>query len=164
MTSLVSLSRCLDCTTKTTLLTRGLDETGYAKSPKRVVAANMFSLTILVTLAAILGVVVTSAAEKIYGVKSFNPLTVRLPCRPRVRSRADPFDIQVSSLMDNRAAQFFSALMWALAAMVTNISANSTAVGNDLMVIFPRWISIRRGQYLCALLGTLLLLQVSSDG
>lgn len=56
--------------------------------------------------------------------------------------------------MESRAAQFFSALMWALAALVTNISANSTAVGNDLMVILPRWISIRRGQYLCAIIAT----------
>ncbi|GAA5924324.1 uncharacterized protein JCM15063_005602 [Sporobolomyces koalae] len=120
---------------KATLALNICDFTRYAKSPKHVVWANMFSLTILVTLAAILGVVVTSAAEVIYGVKTWNPL-------------------QVSSLMGSRAAQFFSALMWSLAALVTNISANSTAVGNDLMVIFPRWISIRRGQYLCALVAT----------
>lgn len=36
----------------------------------------MFSLTILVTLAAALGVVVTSAAEVIYGKKTWNPLEV----------------------------------------------------------------------------------------
>jgi len=37
----------------------------------------MFSLTILVTLAALLGVVVTSAAQTIYGVSTWNPLQVR---------------------------------------------------------------------------------------
>ncbi|GAA5960319.1 hypothetical protein JCM3765_007472 [Sporobolomyces pararoseus] len=120
---------------KATLALNLADFTRYAKSPRNVVVSNIFSLTILVTLAAILGVVVTSAAEEIYGVSTWNPL-------------------QVSSLMGNRAAQFFSALMWALAALVTNISANSTAVGNDLMVIFPRWISIRRGQFICACLAT----------
>ncbi|GAA5894947.1 nucleobase cation symporter-1 family protein [Sporobolomyces salmoneus] len=120
---------------KATLSLNICDFSRYAKSPKNVVAANMFSLTILVTLAALLGVVVTSAAEVIYGVTTWNPL-------------------QVSSLMGNRAAQFFSALMWALAALVTNISANSTAVGNDLMILLPEYISIRRGQYICAIIGT----------
>lgn len=99
-----------------------------------VVWTNIFSLTILVTLCAILGVVVTSAAQVIYGVSTWSPL-------------------QVSSLMGNRAAQFFSAFMWALAVLSTNISANSTAVGNDLMVMLPKWINIRRGQYITAILG-----------
>jgi NCS1 family nucleobase:cation symporter-1 len=43
--------------------------------------------------------------------------------------------------------------MWGIAVLSTNISANSTAVGNDLMVLFPKYISIRRGQYLTAILG-----------
>lgn len=55
--------------------------------------------------------------------------------------------------MGSRAAQFFSALPWAISVLATNISANSTAVGNDLMVLFPRWINIRRGQYITAVLG-----------
>jgi len=65
--------------------------------------SNIFSLTVLVTLCAILGVVVTSATEVIYGVSTWSPL-------------------QVSSLMGSRAAQFFSALPWALSVLATNIS------------------------------------------
>ncbi len=95
---------------------------------------NIFSLTILVTLCAILGVVVTSSAQVIYGVSTWSPL-------------------QVSSLMGNRAAQFFSAACWACAVLSTNISANSTAVGNDLMVMAPKWINIRRGQFITAVSG-----------
>ena len=143
---------------KATLALNLADFTRYAKSPRNVVISNIFSLTILVTLAAILGVVVTSAAEEIYGVSTWNPLQVSailsfVNACCRENSSSDSF-YQVSSLMGNRAAQFFSALMWALAALVTNISANSTAVGNDLMVVFPRWISIRRGQFICAALAT----------
>ena len=37
--------------------------------------------------------------------------------------------------MENRAAQFFSALCWAISVIATNISANSTAVANDLMLV-----------------------------
>ncbi|KAK4704374.1 nucleobase:cation symporter-1, NCS1 family, partial [Phenoliferia sp. Uapishka_3] len=138
---------------KATLSLNVCDFTRYAKSPRVVVWTNIISLTIPVTLCAILGVVVTSAAEIIYGVSTWSPL-------------------QVSSLMGNRAAQFFSAFMWALAVLSTNIrcaadfdlcsklsaeqifySANSTAVGNDLMVMFPKYINIRRGQYITAILG-----------
>ncbi|BGP13117.1 hypothetical protein JCM10213_000880 [Rhodosporidiobolus nylandii] len=118
---------------KATLSLNLADFTRYAKSPRRVPATNIFSLTVLVTLCAILGVVVTSATEVIYGKVTWSPL-------------------QVSSLMD-RAPAFFSALMWGLAVLSTNISANSTAVGNDLMVAFPKFINIRRGQYITAILG-----------
>lgn len=119
---------------KATLALNVCDFTRYAKSSKTVVWTNIFSLSILLTLCAILGVVVTSATEVIYGKATWNPL-------------------QVSQLMENRAAQFFSALMWGFAVFSTNISANSTAVANDLMVIAPKYINIRRGQFICALLG-----------
>lgn len=76
--------------------------------------------------------VVTSAAQVIYGVNTWNPL-------------------QVSVLM-HRAPMFFSAFCWALSVIATNISANTTAVANDLMLAFPRYINIRRGQYICIIL------------
>jgi len=110
------------------------DFTRFAKSPKMAFWTNIISLSILVTLCSILGVVVTSATLVIYGVSTWNPL-------------------QVCELWSSRVAQFFAAFCWALAAVATNISANSTAVGNDLSILFPKYINIRRGQYVCALLG-----------
>ncbi|GAA5971372.1 hypothetical protein JCM11641_008327 [Rhodosporidiobolus odoratus] len=118
---------------KATLSLNLADFTRYARNPRAVPATNILSLTFLVTLCAILGVVVTSSAQVIYGVTTWSPL-------------------QVSALM-GRAPKFFTAFCWGLAVLSTNISANSTAVGNDLMVMFPRWINIRRGQYITAILG-----------
>ncbi|KAJ7139898.1 NCS1 nucleoside transporter family [Mycena epipterygia] len=112
----------------------GIDFTRFAKSPRAVVWTNIISLAVPVTLCSILGVVVTSATQVIYGVSTWNPL-------------------QVCELWSSRAAQFFAAFCWALAVVATNISANSTAVGNDLAILFPRYINIRRGQYVCAVLG-----------
>jgi NCS1 family nucleobase:cation symporter-1 len=80
----------------------------YSKSSRTVVYTNIFSLSILLTLCAILGVVVTSATEVIYGKATWNPL-------------------QVSSLMGNRAAQFFTALMWGFAVFSTNSMYLTTA-------------------------------------
>ena len=119
---------------KATLALNIPDFTRYAKRSSTVVWTNIFSLSILVTMCAILGVVVTSAGEVIYGVSTWSPL-------------------QVSALFESRAAQFFSAFCWALSVLATNISANSTAVANDLMIVFPDYINIRRGQYICAVLG-----------
>ncbi|THV04897.1 NCS1 nucleoside transporter family [Dendrothele bispora CBS 962.96] len=97
------------------------DFTRYAKSPTTVVWTNVLSLSIPVTLCAILGVVVTSAVQVIYGVTTWNPL-------------------QVCELWGNRPAQFFAAFCWALSVIATNISANSTAVGNDLTILFPEFV------------------------
>ncbi|KAL8922140.1 MAG: hypothetical protein Q9208_005335 [Pyrenodesmia sp. 3 TL-2023] len=36
---------------------------------------------------------------------------------------------------------------------VNNVAGNSIAFGNDLMTLFPRFINIRRGQFICAILG-----------
>jgi len=119
---------------KATLALNICDFTRFAKSPRAAVWANLLSLSVPVTLCAILGVVVTSATQVIYGVSTWNPL-------------------QVCELWSSRAAQFFAAFCWALAVVATNISANSTAVGNDLAILFPRYINIRRGQYICALVG-----------
>ncbi|TRM66390.1 permease [Schizophyllum amplum] len=119
---------------KATLALNICDFTRYAKSPRTAAWTNVFALTVPVTLCVILGVVVTSATQVIYGVSTWNPL-------------------QVCELWGNRAAQFFAAFCWGLAVLVTNISANSTAVGNDLTVLFPAYVNIRRGQYICALLG-----------
>ncbi|KAL1737146.1 permease for cytosine/purines, uracil, thiamine, allantoin-domain-containing protein [Schizophyllum commune] len=118
---------------KATLALNICDFTRYAKSPRTAALTNVFALTVPVTLCVILGVVVTSAAQVIYGVSTWNPL-------------------QVCELWNNRPAQFFAGFCWALSVLVTNISANSTAVGNDLAILFPKYVNIRRGQYICAVL------------
>ncbi|KAJ7626103.1 permease for cytosine/purines, uracil, thiamine, allantoin-domain-containing protein, partial [Roridomyces roridus] len=117
---------------ETTMALNVSDFTRYAKSPRVVVWATILSMSIFLTLAAVLGVVVTSAVQVIYGISTWNPL-------------------QVGELWDSRAAQFFAAFCWALSAIGSNAAANSTAVGNDLMILFPRYVNVRRGQYICAL-------------
>lgn len=54
---------------------------------------------------------------------------------------------------DNRAAAFFASFSFVLATLGTNISANSLSAANDMTVLFPSYINIRRGQVICALIG-----------
>lgn len=52
-----------------------------------------------------------------------------------------------------RFGVFIIAASFALAQLGTNIAANSISAGTDLTALLPRWISIRRGSYLCAIVG-----------
>ncbi|KAK0435193.1 NCS1 nucleoside transporter family [Armillaria borealis] len=110
--------------TKATLALNICDFTRYAKSRRTVVWTNIFSLSIPAL----------SRPPSFTVSPTWNPL-------------------QVCELWSSRAAQFFAAFCWSLAVVATNISANSTAVGNDFMILFPEYINIRRGQYICAILG-----------
>ncbi|KZV80091.1 uracil transporter FurD [Exidia glandulosa HHB12029] len=56
------------------------------------------------------------------------------------------------AMWPNRAARFFAAFAFAVAALGVNISANSLSAANDLAALFPSYINIRRGQLLCALI------------
>ena len=86
------------------------------------------------TLVGFIGLAVTSAGTVLYGQVLWDPL-------------------RLIDQWDNRAAAFFAAFAFVLATLGTNISANSLSAANDMTVLFPRYINIRRGQVICALLG-----------
>ena len=112
------------------------DFTRYARKPREVFWTQFAGILLLRTACGVLGATVTSAAQVIYGVEAseaWNPL-------------------YVTRLWDNRAAQFFAAACWAFAVVGTNISANSVSFANDLSLWFPRYISYRRGSYICCIL------------
>jgi NCS1 family nucleobase:cation symporter-1 len=91
-------------------------------------------IPIVFTFVAFIGLSVTSAGQSTYGVTLWDP----------------------THLIDrwtNRPAAFFASFSFAIATLGTNLSANSISAGNDLSVIAPRWINIRRGQVICAVLG-----------
>lgn len=52
-----------------------------------------------------------------------------------------------------RAGVFFASLAFYLGVFATNFGANSIPFGSDMTGLFPKWLTIRRGQILCALLG-----------
>ncbi|THX54945.1 hypothetical protein D6D02_08176 [Aureobasidium pullulans] len=118
---------------KATLALNMPDFTRYAKYPKQVFWTQAVGLMVLVTMCGVLGATVTSAAQVVYGVSTWNPL-------------------EVAKLWNNRAAQFFAGLCWCFAVIGTNISANSVSFSNDIALWFPKYINVRRGAYLCCIL------------
>lgn len=81
-----------------------------------------------------IGIAVTSAGQVLYGEIIWDPL-------------------RLIDRWDNRAAAFFASSSFFLATLGTNISANSLSAANDMTVLFPNYINIRRGQVICALIG-----------
>ncbi|KAH6904538.1 cytosine-purine permease [Coprinopsis sp. MPI-PUGE-AT-0042] len=109
------------------------DFTRYANS-ERAQYIQLLVIPVAFTIIGFAGIAVTSAGEVLYGEVLWDP--------PRLIDR-----------WDNRAAAFFAAFSFALATLGTNISANSLSAANDMTVLFPMYINIRRGQIICAILG-----------
>ncbi|KAF1989082.1 uridine permease-like protein Fui1 [Aulographum hederae CBS 113979] len=96
-------------------------------------------LPIIFTLCGVLGIITTSASKVIWGEPLWNPLDIITHWQ--------------SYGSGGRAAAFFAALSWYIAQVGTNITANSISAANDLTVLFPRWINIRRGCIVAAVVG-----------
>ncbi|KAI0844332.1 permease for cytosine/purines, uracil, thiamine, allantoin-domain-containing protein [Daldinia vernicosa] len=114
------------------------DFTRYAKSA-RGQYIQLPAMPIIFTLCGVLGIVTTSASKVFSGDYLWNPL--------------DIIAIWLDYGSGGRCAAFFAALAWYIAQVGTNITANSISAANDLTVLLPRWINIRRGCIIAALVG-----------
>ncbi|CAD6580716.1 MAG: hypothetical protein TREMPRED_002824 [Tremellales sp. Tagirdzhanova-0007] len=52
-----------------------------------------------------------------------------------------------------RAAMFLASLVWALANVTTNVTANSISAANDMTSLAPKYINIKRGQIIAVTVG-----------
>ncbi|KAJ5365568.1 Permease cytosine/purines uracil thiamine allantoin [Penicillium concentricum] len=92
-------------------------------------------LPIVFTFFSFIGIAASSAGQIHYNLET-------IPWDPMV----------LISYWPNRACRFFGAASFTLAALGVNISANSLSAANDFTALAPRYINIRRGQLLCAVL------------
>ncbi|XDG08196.1 hypothetical protein ABKA04_007811 [Annulohypoxylon sp. FPYF3050] len=114
------------------------DFTRYARSAKGQYV-QLPAMPIIFTLCGVLGIVTTSASKVFSGDYLWNPL--------------DILSLWLEYGPGGRCAAFFAALAWYVAQVGTNITANSISAANDLTVLFPRWINIRRGCMIAAVIG-----------
>lgn len=88
-----------------------------------------------------IGIIVSSSSTVIFkGDPIWNPLTLLQSFLTEGGSK-------------NRAGVFFIASAFCLAQLGTNIAANSVSAGTDMTALLPRYLNIRRGGYICALVG-----------
>ncbi|CAK7224800.1 hypothetical protein SBRCBS47491_005676 [Sporothrix bragantina] len=115
------------------------DFSRYAKTNRGQYVQLPFIPTVY-TLGMLIGIIGSSATAVIYGKLIWNPLTIY------------GYWIQTGS-SGGRAAAFFCGFAWAVSQACTNITANSISAANDLTVLFPRYMNIRRGCIVAAIIG-----------
>ncbi|KAF1828474.1 uracil permease [Decorospora gaudefroyi] len=123
-----------------TLIVNSPDWTRFARKPSDAFLPQLLTIPIGFALTSFIGIIVSSACTVIFGVQIWNPLEL------------------LSLFLDEggsaqRFGVFVIAAAFTLAQLGTNIAANSVSAGTDMTALAPRWISIRRGGYICALVG-----------
>ncbi|RKU47271.1 hypothetical protein DL546_009055 [Coniochaeta pulveracea] len=123
-----------------TLVVNDADFTRFAGKPKDALWSQLFTIPLGFAVTSFIGIIVSSSSTIIYGDAIW-----------------DPLELLGRFLDDGGSAQRFGVFMiaaaFALAQLGTNIAANSVSAGSDLTALFPRFINIRRGGYICAAVG-----------
>ena len=125
-----------------TLIVNDPDFSRFAGKPKDALWSQLFTIPLGFAITSFIGIFVSSSSVVIY--QGSDPIW-------------DPLDLLERFVDDSgpagRFGVFVIAFAFALAQLGTNIAANSISAGTDMTALFPRFINIRRGGYICALVG-----------
>lgn len=128
------------------LIMNATDFSRFAKHPRESTWSQFLPIPIGFGITSLVGIIISSAYQSRYTSQedvsnAWNPLLVMMKF------------VRDEPTAGNRAGVFFFAIGFAIAQIGTNIVANSASAGTDLTALLPRFINIRRGQYICALIG-----------
>ncbi|KAI1815468.1 permease for cytosine/purines, uracil, thiamine, allantoin-domain-containing protein [Poronia punctata] len=125
-----------------TLIVNAPDFSRFAGKPRDALWSQLFTIPLGFAVTSFVGIFVSSSSIVIY---------------PGSEPIWDPLELLERFIDDGGPAQrfgvFIIALAFALAQLGTNIAANSISAGTDFTALLPRFINIRRGGYLCAVIG-----------
>ncbi|GME22532.1 hypothetical protein EG329_006952 [Neofusicoccum parvum] len=127
-----------------TFASNAADFQRYAKKPRDVILGNILGFPLSNLIVSIVGNLVGSSSQLVFGSIIWNPL-----------SYLDM--LQTSNYTSaNRAGCFFIAGCFAYSAIFSSIFENSLPAGNDLAALFPKYISVRKGFFICAVVSFLI--------
>ncbi|KAF1970601.1 hypothetical protein BU23DRAFT_649184 [Bimuria novae-zelandiae CBS 107.79] len=127
------------------LIINNPDFARFARKPSDIILSQLLTIPLGFAVTSFIGIIVSSSSTAIFGGEPiWNPL-----------------DLLESFLDENRGSGqrfgvFVIAAAFTLAQLGTNIAANSVSAGTDMTALAPRWINIRRGSYICALVGLIM--------
>lgn len=125
-----------------TLIVNDPDFTRFAGKPRDALYSQLFTIPIGFAITSFIGIITSSSSVVIY---------------PGTEPIWDPLVLLENFINDGGSAQRFGVFViasaFALAQLGTNIAANSVSAGTDMTALLPRFINIRRGGYICALVG-----------
>ncbi|KAK7403979.1 uracil permease [Neonectria punicea] len=123
-----------------TLIVNGSDFSRFARKPSDALWSQIITIPFGFALTSFIGIIVSSSSTVIYNETIWDPLAL-----------LERFIDDGGSAQ--RFGVFVIAFAFALAQLGTNIAANSVSAGTDMTALFPRYINIRRGGYICAAIG-----------
>jgi NCS1 family nucleobase:cation symporter-1 len=123
-----------------TLIVNDPDFARFARKPRDALWSQLFTIPIGFAATSFVGIIVSSSSTVIFNEPIWNPLDI------------------LSKFLDEggsgqRFGVFIIAAAFTLAQLGTNIAANSVSAGSDMTALLPRFINIRRGGYICAVVG-----------
>ncbi|TFL02698.1 permease [Pterulicium gracile] len=124
-----------------TLVTNAPDFASRAQSVKATQLPQLLSVPLTFSLTSFVGIIVSSSSQAIYGEAIWSPIDLLARFLDGNPSSATRFGV------------WFIAFSFVIAQLGTNISANSISAGCDLTALLPRYINIRRGGYIAAIVG-----------
>jgi nucleobase:cation symporter-1, NCS1 family len=131
-----------------TLIVNDPDFTRFASKPSDALWPQLITIPVGFGLTSFIGIIVGSSSAVIYPSKG--PTWSPLQLLGDFITDGKPGGVGSSG---DRAGTFFIAAAFVLAQLGTNIAANSISAGTDLTALAPRYMSIRRGGYVCAVIG-----------
>ncbi|KAK4134681.1 hypothetical protein BT67DRAFT_301554 [Trichocladium antarcticum] len=124
-----------------TLIVNDPDFSRFAVKPRDAIWSQLFTIPTGFAVTSFIGIIVSSSSTVIYGGEAI----------------WDPLLLLERFIDDGGSAQRFGvfviAAAFSLAQLGTNIAANSVSAGTDMTALLPRWLTIRRGGYICAAVG-----------
>ncbi|PTB65679.1 hypothetical protein BBK36DRAFT_1169381 [Trichoderma citrinoviride] len=112
-----------------------------ARTPMDALWGQLIPYGVYSILTSVIGILVVSATQKRFGGEAvWNPPTIFV----RLLEKDDS--------AETRAAVFFAGVAMCISQIGSNVPGNALAGGIDLSSVFPRYINIRRGAYITALL------------
>lgn len=128
------------CSNMVTLCVNAPDFARMARKQSNVLWPQLIAIPMTFAITSLIGILISSSSEVIFGKQTWNPLDILAG-----------FLDQAPHDPSTRAGVFFIASGFILAQIGTNVAANSLSCGSDLTALLPRYVSIKRGQILCAL-------------
>ncbi|KGO45802.1 Permease, cytosine/purine, uracil, thiamine, allantoin [Penicillium expansum] len=114
------------------------DYSRFAKTKSRGQWYQALAIPVIKTVYAVLGLAVVGAGRVLYEEDISSPVEM-LPYWGHTGG--------------GRLLAFLCAILWMVAQISCDISANSIPFGHDVMSFIPAWMTIRRGSLLCLLVG-----------
>lgn len=116
------------------------DYARLARRPRDAIMGQALAFPLYSILGSVIGILVTAATQNRLGEPYWNP--------PSLFARL----LELDPSAGTRAAAFFAGLALAISQLGSNLPGNALSGGLDLASVFPKYINLRRGAYIVALL------------